>query len=141
MTDATQIVREHRNEWARKRRKSMALAPSKMCAHPGCSSRAAAGESRCAEHLKVQRQKEAERQEQYDRRRGTAKSRGYGKEWRKVRDAKLRKEPLCYICRREGRITGAAVVHHRDGNPHNNNENNLMSLCRDCHERLHKRKR
>lgn len=141
MADAAQIVREHRNEWARKRKKNMALAPSKMCAHPGCSARAMPGENRCAPHLDVQRQKESERQEQYDRRRGTAKSRGYGKEWRKVRDAKLRKEPLCYICRHEGRTTAAAVVHHRDENQYNNDDDNLMSLCRECHERLHKRKR
>jgi 5-methylcytosine-specific restriction endonuclease McrA len=27
-------------------------------------------------------------------------------------------------------------VHHKDGNPENNNPHNLILLCRDCHARI-----
>ena len=46
--------------------------------------------------------------------------------------------PLCEMCRREGRITPAAEVHHilplADGGTHD--PENLMALCKPCHSRI-----
>ena len=55
--------------------------------------------------------------------------------WRAIRDAKMRRYPLCEACLYEGRTVKAVLVHHRDGNCFNNNASNLMSLCFSHHER------
>lgn len=72
--------------------------------------------------------------------RGTRQERGYGKEWQKIRARKLWHDPLCERCEENGMTTAAAVVHHRDHDQYNNTPINLMSLCRDCHEQIHRRK-
>lgn len=28
-------------------------------------------------------------------------------------------------------------IHHRDGNPQNNHENNLVPVCSECHHKIH----
>ena len=60
--------------------------------------------------------------------------------WRKIRDSKLGVHPLCERCERYGRDVLATVVHHIDKNERNNRYQNLESLCRDCHEKEHRRK-
>jgi len=43
----------------------------------------------------------------------------------------------CMKCHKE--VSGRhAHVHHKDHNPENNNETNLMILCDDCHWKFHK---
>ena len=39
----------------------------------------------------------------------------------------------CVLCGKPN----ASDVHHKDGNPQNNNPNNLIRLCRSCHTRIH----
>ena len=50
----------------------------------------------------------------------------------------MRRHPLCEMCRREGRVTAAAEVHHivplSAGGTHD--ESNLMALCKPCHSRI-----
>ena len=41
-----------------------------------------------------------------------------------------------YVCERCGR-SAKCQVHHKDGNPWNNTPNNLVVLCRRCHEEIH----
>jgi len=89
-------------------------------------------------HLTVWKREQARRDAAQ---RGNSSERGYGGEWQKIRDAKLRQDPLCEACMRAGRTTPAQVVHHRDENQRNNAPENLESMCRDCHKRHHGRKR
>ena len=47
------------------------------------------------------------------------------------------REKVCEICgKREGRLD----VHHKDGNWKNNSSENLMIVCRSCHQKLHRPK-
>ena len=71
--------------------------------------------------------------------RETAVARGYTSRWARVREMKLRRDPVCEDCTSEGRTTRAEIVHHIDGNPRHNEFENLRSLCRVCHGRRHRR--
>ncbi len=69
-----------------------------------------------------------------------------GRPWMRISRAIRRERPLCELCEKEGRgPTPAQLVHHVD---HVNRDkarllhvapNRLMSLCRDCHDRVHGR--
>jgi 5-methylcytosine-specific restriction protein A len=61
--------------------------------------------------------------------------------WRKIRDAKLARDPLCEKCLKRGIDRAAIIVHHKDGNELNNMDENLESLCNLCHEEKHKEDR
>lgn len=65
--------------------------------------------------------------------------------WRKERDNFLREHPLCEKCLEKGKITPAQDIHHKKS-PFKNgeinwnllyDENNLMSLCKECHGNIH----
>lgn len=71
--------------------------------------------------------------------------------WRKLRAGHLLEHPLCEMCQREGKVTPATDVHHVREISHGDtledmlqlgfDPTNLMSLCEDCHNRLHGQKR
>lgn len=78
----------------------------------------------------------------------TAAKRGYDNAWQKVRYQKLRVDPLCECdsCQAgKKRVTVANMVHHIE--PIETHPelrlvwSNLQSMNRDCHERLHGRKK
>lgn len=77
--------------------------------------------------------------------RGSASSRGYDRKWRRVRAAKLRADPLCAECISKGRVTAADTVDHIipiEQRPDLRLAwDNLRSMCRDCHEIHHGRKK
>ena len=110
--------------------------PPKPCRKPGCRNLATDAGGYCPEHKHLADEALALRRSAQDKVRGNAAKRGYDAHWQRVRHLQLRRDPLCAICAR-----AAEVVHHRDGNPRNNASGNLMSLCRECHERLHGRLR
>lgn len=68
-------------------------------------------------------------------------------EWRSLRLAKLQDNPLCENCERNGKVTAATQVHHKqfistgdtllDMQSLGFDYNNLMSLCEDCHHKFH----
>lgn len=58
-----------------------------------------------------------------------------GAAWRRLRAAVLEREPLCRDCYKRGRITTATDVDHHDNNPTNNDPENLVALCHECHSR------
>ena len=67
--------------------------------------------------------------------------------WRDCRNRQLRLHPLCQMCEKEGRITLAEEVHHiRPIESMNDaismqslayDPTNLMSVCRECHHKIH----
>lgn len=66
------------------------------------------------------------------------------KRWRHKRDSILRRDAYtCQLCKRYGRMTGAHHVHHCfpfEEYPQYAFENwNLISLCQNCHNKMHVR--
>ena len=77
-------------------------------------------------------------------RRESAARRGYDKRWQKYREVFLAEHPLCEICKKNGTLSEANVVHHitevqSADDPMFWNPDNHMALCRDCHEATHGR--
>lgn len=105
--------------------------PKKPCAYPNCPN--LTDGTYCEKHRK-------QAQEQYDKyQRSPDHTKKYGTEWKRIRARYVRKHPLCERCLAEGRTTPVEEVHHilpvnRVGT---NDESNLMSLCRSCHNKIH----
>jgi 5-methylcytosine-specific restriction protein A len=58
------------------------------------------------------------------------------RKWRKKRAAHLAKEPLCRMCKKQGKVTAAQVVDHIE--PHKGDRQKfwfgeVQSLCHPCH--------
>ena len=104
--------------------------PKRLCAVDGCPNIINVGETYCAEHLKLKRKFG-------DHRRGSASSRGYDRNWQRLRKLVLHSEPLCRECKRQGRLTPATEVDHivplAAGGT--NDFENVQSLCHECHSR------
>lgn len=70
--------------------------------------------------------------------------------WRKLRAWKFACSPLCEICLSKGAITPAEDIHHIVSFMSTNDPDqriflaydydNLMSLCKKCHQRIHNEK-
>lgn len=77
----------------------------------------------------------------------SAAERGYGDDWRKLRDQYIQMHPLCERCEIQGRVTEAVQVDHRVPfagihDPRRLEWSNLESVCLSCHRiREHERKR
>lgn len=73
--------------------------------------------------------------------RPSAAARGYDRQWRKIRAAKLARDPLCERCQAAGRVTPAIDVHHRRKFRQGRSIDwglktapaNLESVCKSCH--------
>lgn len=76
---------------------------------------------------------------QADQRRGSATSRGYGADWRRLRLQFLDANPLCRFCADTGRTEAATVVDHittiADRPDLRLDWSNLRPLCKPCHDR------
>ena len=66
------------------------------------------------------------------------------KRWKRLRKAKLRNNPLCEECEKEGRVSITEEIHHIrtfdiDGNYERLafDYDNLMCLCKECHYKKH----
>jgi 5-methylcytosine-specific restriction enzyme A len=99
---------------------------ARPCPTPGCKKLIRGKEKRCADHLRFNNANRPETDKQYN----TAR-------WQKMRDRKLKSNPLCERCESLNKITIAVLVDHitpvRDQGEMFD-ENNLQSLCRDCHD-------
>ena len=61
--------------------------------------------------------------------------------WRRIRDMKLNRTPLCQMCESKGLTVEAVLVHHCNEDQLDNNEDNLKSCCQSCHELIHRKDR
>jgi 5-methylcytosine-specific restriction protein A len=107
----------------------MPISPKGGCRVPGCSE-LAVSKGYCLIHKKMVSAK-------WDMHRGKAVDRGYDFRWGKIRKIKLSNDPFCESCLTQKRATNAELVHHVDGNSNNNEMENLMSLCFNCHMKIH----
>lgn len=105
--------------------------PKKPCAYPNCPR--LTDETYCEEHklLAGRNYNKFQRAPDYSKR--------YGSAWRRIRERYVSKHPLCERCLAEGKTVPVEEVHHilpleRGGT---NEEKNLMSLCRSCHNKIH----
>src|SRR4051812_44106102 len=69
---------------------------------------------------------------------GSSTARGYGVDWRRVRERRLAAEPLCRFCAEVGRVTAATQVDHIVafkglGDPLRLDLGNTRALCEPCH--------
>lgn len=85
----------------------MPKAPKKPCAHPTCPELIEKGQSYCTQH-----RKERNRQYKRDRQDKETQKIYTSTRWRKIREIKLKKNPLCQDCQDEGVIKVADVVDH-----------------------------
>lgn len=105
--------------------------PKQPCAYPGCPE---LDDGRyCEAHRKIV----GKDYEKYGR--NPAVSRKYGRAWKRVRDSYVREHPFCEKCYERGILVPVDEVHHKipvsKGGTHD--RNNLMSLCRSCHNKIH----
>ena len=109
----------------------MPYKPKKPCAQRGC--RELTASRYCEAHAK----QEAKHYNRHGR--DPVSNKRYGRTWKRIRAAFLSANPLCELCKRGGRLTPAAQVHHKvklaDGGT--NDWSNLQALCAECHSRLH----
>jgi len=101
----------------------------KVCATPGCP--ALTDSTHCAEHYKAKRRAS-------DRRRPSARARGYDSKWQATRKQYLTAFPTCQ--HHEGCIERATDVHHLDGKgpkgPLGHDWRNLAGLCHAHHSQI-----
>ena len=110
--------------------------PSKLkvpCRYPGCPAIVSPGDPVCELHRK-------QFYRDLDRKRPSAKQRGYDAQWARVRMSKLKRQPLCELCLKQKKIQIAEEVHHvnpiRQGGDRLADDN-IQSLCRKCHAEVH----
>lgn len=111
----------------------MPTKPARPCKYPGCPNLTTDKTGYCEEHRKKARR-------QYDRyERDPNVKKMYGSRWRKVREMYIAAHPLCEECLKQGKSTLAEEVHHirTVKNGGDNSFDNLMSLCRSCHNKKH----
>ena len=106
--------------------------PKRPCSFPGCPN--LTDGQFCDVHRKEARKK-------YDRyKRAPDVNRKYGRAWKRIRARYAAAHPLCEMCLAEGKLVPVEEIHHilpvSKGGTHS--EDNLMSLCRSCHEKIHR---
>lgn len=105
--------------------------PLKPCRYPGCPKLTA--KRYCKEHERIENRwyrtlvMDEETRNRYDA------------VWERARARYKAEHPFCEKCFDEGRLVPMQEVHHiiplAEGGTHD--QNNLMSLCKSCHSRLH----
>lgn len=109
----------------------MPIAPPKPCRHPGCGKLVNDGSGYCPNHKRAKPGSFA------DKSRGTAKERGYGWQWQKLRELILKRDSgLCQPCLSNGRVTVATHVDHKTPKARGgtDGEENLQAICVTCHK-------
>jgi len=104
----------------------MPYKPKRPCRQPGCPNLTDNQVGYCNAHIQLS-----------DAYRDNAHQRGYNSSWRRIRDLFLKGNPLCVVCLLSKRVKVAVLVHHKDRNPKNNDHDNLVALCIDCHAKEH----
>ena len=106
--------------------------PKRPCRYKDCPKLTDNPRGYCEEHAKL----EFKIYDKYIR--SPEHKKRYNYQWRKLRARFLNQNPLCEMCKEQGRYTQATEVHHikplSEGGT--NEETNLMALCHSCHSRI-----
>jgi 5-methylcytosine-specific restriction protein A len=94
---------------------------ARPCSYPGCPQLVRGSGYLCQVHARER-----------DLARGTPVERGYGAEWKRVRNAYLIAHPICCACGQPSRHVDHVVPLRRGGS---NDASNLQALCASCHSR------
>lgn len=113
----------------------MARAAPRICTYPGCNALVRKG--RCGKHPATTSRADYREIKRQSRERTDRSDRIYSLAWwRKLRMAKLRHDPLCEHCAKQGKIVQASHVDHivpiSEGGAERDWDN-LQSLCKPCH--------
>lgn len=115
------------------------MSTKRLCTYGGCQTTVIVNENdntppRCPRHAHTFTPKKVYHSHQFHKARYFYNT----TEWRKLRDWKIRKNPLCEHCDSHGRITPATEVDHiveiEDGGS-KTDPDNLQSLCKACHRK------
>lgn len=101
----------------------------KVCSRAGCYRSTSDKDGRCPLHKKKYNWRD-------DKERGSSAARGYGRQWRRVRDERMAADKgLCQPCLRKGKYTAAAEVDHVVPKSQGGTDEigNLQSICTACH--------
>ena len=124
----------------------MAEKKYKICAYPGCNE--ITKETYCEKHKKESRKHIRERNNKYNRYRKEYDPERYyfykSKEWTKIRYLAISRDMgLCQECLKAGRRTRGTEVHHiipiKDDWNKRFDLDNLVTLCRECHNKIEPR--
>ena len=120
----------------------MPVKPKKPCAKPGCPKLTTG--CYCEEHQTEANKQRAESNRFYDQHLRDKRTEAFYKSraWQAARYRALTRDNyLCQECLRQGRITRADTVHHKVELKQDWSKrlqlDNLVSLCAECHNRLH----
>jgi 5-methylcytosine-specific restriction protein A len=112
----------------------MPTAAPRPCPAPGCHALTSGGH--CPQHRR-------ERQRQSDTKTPEERRFYSSARWQKIREAQLRREPLCRPCKANGVVKAAKVADHmvprRQGG--SDAPENLQSLCWRCHQQKRQQER
>lgn len=115
---------------------SMPKKAKRPCRYKNCPALTDSESGYCEQHEKIVRKEINRNYNRYGR--STEAKKRYGYKWRKIRAAFLAANPLCEMCKRQGKYTAANEVHHvkplADGGT--NDFENLMALCKSCHSKI-----
>lgn len=110
----------------------MPASPKRPCRYLGCPGLAAPGEQYCPQH-------KVKAEGFYNRYQRPNDKNAYGRAWKRIRDRKIKANPLCEECLTHDIMKAAEEVHHilplADGGT--SERPNLISLCRSCHMKAH----
>ena len=113
------------------------MAAQKPCGQPGCATLVHRGQRFCDQHKRATyRYQNRVRREDSERRAIDANHNS--PRWRKYRAWKLRQDPLCAECQRQGRTSIAVIVDHIAPVAAGGDfwdPNNTQSLCDTCHRK------
>ncbi len=109
----------------------MPYKPKNPCGYPGCPH--LTYDRYCKEHKSLV----SKNYNKYER--DPESNKRYGRAWKRIRDRYIKAHPLCEECEKQDRFIPAKEVHHilpvNQGGTHE--RENLMSLCRSCHNKIH----
>lgn len=118
----------------------------KLCNKFGCNNLIDLKDRYCNEHKKETQEQIRKWRKDYDDKRKGDKYRKFYKsvQWRIVRDYILKRDNyICQDCIKDNKITICNTVHHiievKEDYSKALDENNLITLCADCHNKVHKR--
>src|SRR6056297_3255416 len=116
----------------------------KPCAYPGCPELIEAGHTYCEKHGAKESTRRNKRYDENDRDPRLKKFYSSSR-WRKLRDIKLKRDPICEICEGKGRTRIATEVDHiipiKVDWEKRLKLDNLQSLCHSCHMKKSQRDR